>query len=312
MRRRTLFTGLAAAGAATTAAAVFGPSAFADAPNYTVAVTEQVSNKVLFFGRNTAWNNAHLTRSFHPGSGGGWTNLSDVKFRNTKRYNHIGLFTCSGGRVGVWNLSSEKHQEANDILWWAAPGGNPHAIERVPDNGSVIAASSKGFLTVYGPKSSVMNTLAKVQTIDFAGAHGVLWDHVNKLLWAVGDKQLRSYKVTGSGRGTRLKESGKRIALSGLGHDLQPDYRDRGKLLITDTHGVYEVTKSSRALKKISKTKKVKSYSRHSSGDSLWAIPNWSGSSNWRTDTIGFSGGYKRKRSKAGIYKARLFNVNFH
>lgn len=312
MRRRTLLTGLAAAGATGTAAAVFGPSAFADAPNYTVAVTEQVSNKVMFFARGSAWDNAHMVRSFHPGSGGGWHNLSDVKFRDTHRYNHIGLFTCSGGRVGVWNLKTEKHQEYNDILWWATPGGNPHAIERVPHNGSVVTASSAGFLTVYGPKSSVMNTLAKVQTIKFPGAHGVLWDEVGKLLWAIGDEQLRSYKVTGSGRGTRLKESGKRVGFAGMGHDLQPDYSNKGRLLITDTGGVYEVTKSSRAIKKISETNHVKSYSRHSSGDSFWAVPNWSGSSDWRTNTIGFSGGYKRKRSGAGIYKARLFNVNFH
>ncbi|ADD44142.1 DUF6528 family protein [Stackebrandtia nassauensis] len=315
MRRRTLFTGLAAVGAAGTAAAVFGRSALADSEaaaakaNYQVAITEQVSNKVMIFARNSKWDNAHMLRSFRPGGGGGWSNLSDVKFRETHKYNNIGLFTCSGGNVGVWNLKSERHQEFNDVLWWATPGGNPHAIERIPHNGSVVTASSKGYISVYGPKSAVMSSLGKkaVQTFGLPGAHGVLWDEVSNLLWAVGDKTVRSYKVTGSGRGTRLREAGARIKLPGLGHDLQADHSNKGRLLVTDTKGVYEITKSNRGIREIRQADHVKSFCRHSSGEAFWTIPNWPKPSNWRTNTVGFDGGYSRKRGGAGIYKARLF-----
>ncbi|HZE39536.1 MAG TPA: DUF6528 family protein [Stackebrandtia sp.] len=311
MRRRTLFTGLAAVGAAGTAAAVVGPMAMADAANYYVAVTEQVQNKVMIFARNSPWNDAHMARSFSPG-GGGWSNLSDVKFRNTTRYGAVGLVTASGGNVGVWNITDEKHQEHNDLLWSASPGGNPHAIERIPNNGSVVTASSGGYLTLYAPGGSSMGSLAKVKTYDFAGAHGVLWDDIGKLLWAVGRNQVRAFKVTGSGRGTRLADAGRHHSLPGLGHDLQPDYHDHTKLLATDGRGVYQVDRATAATKQISGTNGVKSYCRHASGDSFWAIPNWGGHSNWRTNTIGFSNGYKRTRSGAGFYKARLFKLEFH
>jgi hypothetical protein len=149
----------------------------------------------------------------------------------------------SGGKAGIVNIDSEKHTEQNDLAWQATPGGNPHAIERVPGNGSVIVASSDGKLTLYAPSSvGNLGSLAKVQTVDYPGAHGVLWDPTYELLWVVGKNRFSHYAVMGSKRNTRLKFANHFSLGSGnLGHDLQPDYTNKQKMLMTATKGVYEL-----------------------------------------------------------------------
>ncbi|CAM3093822.1 DUF6528 family protein [Stackebrandtia soli] len=314
MKRRTLFRG-AAIGAAAIPAAAFGYSALAEptatAANYEVSITEQRTNRLLNFKRGSAWTDANITWSWSPG-GGGWSNLSDVKYRNTASFGWIALATASGGKVGIVNMTSEKHQELNDLLWSATPGGNPHAIERIPDIGAIVTASSAGFLTVYGPTAvSKPSTLAKVQTVTLAGAHGVLWDPTRKLLWAIGDKVLRAYQVTGSYRNTRLKATSKKVTLKGLGHDLQPDYSDKGKLLITDTYGAYEVNASTLAKKTVREGRLIKSYVRDSAGEGMWLQAKNNEPRPWSSDTVRWDSGSK-VRSGGHIYKARIVTTSFN
>lgn len=311
MERRTLLRGAALAIPA--AGLVAGASvAMADVSataNYRIIVTEQTQNKIMVFYKDQAFTDANAYKTFSPG-GGGWHNLSDVRIRDTASFGAIGLAAASGGKVGIWDITSEKHQELNDLLWSASPGGNPHAIERIPDIGAIVAASSGGYLTVYGPTAvSKPSTLAKVQTVNLPGAHGVLWDPTKKWLWAIGDKVLKAYTVTGTYRNTRLKDTGKKVTLSGMGHDLQPDYSNSGKLLITDTYGVYEVDKSALTKKQISETTRVKAYVRHSSGEDFWVRGDNKEPRPWGTPTINFSDSPHRTRSGAKFYKARWYTT---
>ncbi|MEJ3749868.1 DUF6528 family protein [Actinomycetes bacterium KLBMP 9797] len=315
MQRRTILRGVAAGAIAAPAAAVLGARPALAATSYYVATTEQVKNKVLVFDKNKAFTDANVHWSFSPGAGV-WGNLSDVKIRSTSAQGWIALVAASGGKAGIVDIASEKHTELNDLKWSATPGGNPHAIERIPGNGSVVVASSAGYLTVYAPSSvSNLASLAKVQTINLAGAHGVLWDPTYQLLWAIGKGTLRGYAVEGTYRSTRLRHYGAAVSLgsSNLGHDLQPDYSNTQRLLCTATDGVYEIstTDGTFSKKKISSETRVKSYVRHSSGEVLSVRGDNAGSRTWASPTVRFSQSADRTRSGAEFYKARIWTPAF-
>ncbi|MGH8876141.1 MAG: hypothetical protein ACRD0P_02160, partial [Stackebrandtia sp.] len=121
MKRRTLLRG-AAVGAA---AAPFLTTPAMAHVNYQVATTEQNSNRILTFNRDDEWNQDTIQWSWHSGSTG-WSNLSDVRFRNTKHFGQVVLAAASGGYAGI--ITGD-----GDVLWTGEPGGNPHAIERVPN-----------------------------------------------------------------------------------------------------------------------------------------------------------------------------------
>ena len=341
MKRRTLLSG-AALGAL---AAPLGLAGAARAATYSVAATEQVQNKVMMWDKDTDLTDANRQWSWSPGTGG-WYNLSDIRFRNTASFGEVALVAASGGNVGIVNktdgvavdgegsaarsvtegtdqigsgrLSVPNEQGLNDLLWTGSPGGNPHAIERIPDIGAIVTASSSdgllagGYLCVYGPTAiSDPSTLARVQTIAFKGAHGVLWDPLYKYLWAVGDKVLKAYTVTGTYRDTRLNYTGKSVALSGLGHDLQPDYTNTGKLFVTDTYGIHHVDKATLTQQQIITEGSVKAFVRHSSGEDVSVKADNAGARTWGSPTIRLSASPDRTRTGAEFYKARIYTTAF-
>ncbi|GAA4708231.1 DUF6528 family protein [Phytohabitans rumicis] len=315
MQRRSILRGLAAGAIAGPSAALLGNTPAQAATSYYVATTEQVKNRVLVFHKNGAFSDANIHWSFSPG-GGSWANLSDIKIRSTAAQGWIALVVASGGKAGIINIGSEKHTELNDLKWQATPGGNPHAIERIPGNGSVVVASSAGHLTVYAPSSvSNLASLAKVQTVNLAGAHGVLWDPTYKLLWAIGKGTVRGYAVEGSGRGTRIRHYGAAVSLgsSNLGHDLQPDYSNTQRMLCTATDGVYEISTAggSFSKRKISSETRVKAYVRHSSGEAISVRADNTGARTWGSPTVRFSASADRTRGGAEFYKARIWTPDF-
>ncbi|WP_329483295.1 DUF6528 family protein [Kribbella sp. NBC_01484] len=316
MHRRTFLQGLAAAAVGAPAITLLGQqdAQAAVAANYYVATTEQTKNKVLVFPKNKAFSDANVHWSFSPG-GGAWSNLSDVKIRETAAQGWIALVAASGGKAGIVDIDSEKNTELNDVAWSATPGGNPHAIERVPGNGSVIVASSDGKLTLYAPSSvGSLGSLAKVQTVDYPGAHGVLWDPTYELLWVVGKNRFSHYAVMGSKRNTRLKYAAHFSLGSGnLGHDLQPDYTNHQKMLITSTKGVYELLTDGGSFRtrKISSESRVKSYVKHSSGEVVSIRGDGTQPRDWANKTVRLSASPDRTRSGAQFYKARIWTTAF-
>ncbi|GAA4217417.1 DUF6528 family protein [Actinocatenispora rupis] len=315
MERRTLLRGLAVGAVAAPAATLLGTAAARAAGSYYVATAEQVSNRILVFDKSKAFSNANVHWSFAAG-GGSWSNLSDVKFRETSAQGWIALMTASGGRVGIVNVTGKKHTGTGDLSWTAAPGGNPHAIERIPTNGSVVVASSAGHLTVYAPSSvSRLGSLAKVQTVGLPGAHGVLWDPTTKLLWAIGKGVVKGYTVHGSHRSTRLAYSGKHVNLGSdnLGHDLQPDYSNRNRMLCTATHGTYEISTAGGkvSVRKASSETRVKALCRHSSGETVSVRADNKGARTWGSPTVRLSKSPDRTRSGAEFYKVRIWSARY-
>lgn len=294
-------------------AAAPASAAEAAAANYKVIVAEQKKNYAMVFPKNKAFTDGNAEK-IYKAAGTYWSNLSDVKVRSTASHGDVGLLAASGGSIGIWDINSNKVHSSTDLLWEARPGGNPHAIERIPNVGAVVSASSDGFLTLWAPTDvNKPRTLARVQEIDLPGAHGVLWDPGLKWLWACGNKIVKAYKVTGSKRNTSLAWTGKSVTLPGLGHDLQPDYSNSGRMLVSDTYGVYSFVKGTQTKTKLHDTRSVKSYVKHSSGEYVW-IKGQGGdvSHNWASPTIRFSASADRTRSGAWFYKARIYTSAFN
>lgn len=319
MTRRTLLKSAVVAGA-TPAAWWLGQGGAQAAATYDVAVCEQYRNQVQIYSSSTAWSTPKWVWS--PG-GGGWSNLSDVKFRNTASFGEVALVAASGGNVGIVDKAASGTQGTGSLLWEAAPGSNPHAIERIPDIGAVVTASSGGYLHVYGPTAiSDPSTLALVQTIDYAGAHGLWWDDVNSRLWAIGQDRATSYAVSGTYRGTRLV-GGVNVAIgSNLGHSLDASYSNSSILLASHSSAVVAINKTTHTVSTVHADKAVKSFSQHASGESFWVQATGStyhgDSRNWVNphvqffDTSGAKSFTRGPSYGAEFYKARLHSVNFH
>jgi len=309
VKRRTILRG-AVAGAALAPTGLLAGTAAANPPDQTVCVTEQRTNRLLTFRRQDTWTESDIVWSWNPGIGG-WYNLSDVRFRHCTGFGQVSLVAASGGNAGIIRLTDDTEQGLDDLLWYAEPGGNPHAIERVPDSGVVVTASSAGHLDVYAPsRPAHPDTLTRVQTVELPGAHGVLWSPSLNVLWGIGDKVLKSYRIVGSNRGSRLVETGAQVTFPGLGHDLQPDYGKRGRLLITDTYAAYEVDTTALTATVVLEGRLLKSYVRDSRGEAMWLQAENLPPRAWSSPTVHFDSEDKH-HPEGQIYKARLLNPEF-
>jgi hypothetical protein len=248
-----------------------------------------------------------------------------VKFRASTAFGTLALVTASGGRAGIVRVST------GDVLWSATPGGNPHAIERIPGIDAIVVASSGDVVTLYGPTNSGdPSTLAQIQQLPYPDAHGLWYDDINSLLWVVGGTRITGYTVSASGRSTRLIPSVIRDLGPALGsglHSLDASYANSGGLLITDGTRVITFDKGSFNLTPMatpsgfSDTSSVKSYSRDVSGESFyshphtdytWVSPVVQSFDASGTATVAMGPAYSSAVGAPEIYKARLFNPGFH
>lgn len=320
MKRRNLLKSAAAVGVGLSAAAVLEGVAQAS-PAYDVAVCEQYRNQIQIHTSDATWGTPKWAWS--PG-GGGWANLSDVKFRTTAQFGEVALVAASGGNVGIVDKNASGTQGTGSLLWSASPGSNPHAIERIPNIGVIVVASSGGYLRVYGPTAiSEPSTLALVQTISYPGAHGLWWDDVAGRLWTIGQGRASVYGVSGSYRSTRLVwEADVSIGSTNLGHSLDASYSDSSILLASHSTGVVSIVKSTHKVTTIHANSSVKSFSQHSSGEAFWVQATGStyhgDTRNWVNPDVQFftpagARAYTRGLSYgAEFYKARLHNPNYH
>ncbi|WP_371614078.1 hypothetical protein [Streptomyces sp. NBC_00454] len=314
------------------------PTSAQAASVYHVAVCEQLKNQILIhpFAPGVDWTPATRLWSWSAPAQSAWGMLSDVKFRNTTAFGWVALVTASGGKVGIVNMG-----DGDGLLWQAEPKGNPHSIERIPDIGAVVTASSApldadadpqspdhypGYLTVYGPTNSDdPSTLAKVQTIAYQGAHGLWYD--GNYLWALGTWTLTQYQVTGSHRDTRL------VKVWGYtwpdkdhpfnGHSLDADHTDPNFLLLTGGGSVLRFNKSTKVFTTVTPSGVgVKSFARIASGESFWQQASGPGPGprdhqNYFIqffDRVGTSVEHRNLRGygyDGQFYRARLSSVDF-
>ncbi|MFI0827243.1 hypothetical protein ACH4Q7_22620 [Streptomyces roseolus] len=283
VHRRTLLRGLGAAAIGVPAASLAGAGrAFAaeSAETYHIALTEQGKNQVLIHARDKVWTPANEIWRWTPPVAidedgvNTWTNLADIRFRNTSAYGWIALVAAGYGKAGIINFGND-----DTLLWSARPYGNPHAIEHIPHLGVTVVASSTassritwpGFLTVYAPTDvGDLSTLTRVQEIRFQDAHGLWYD--GTYLWVLGKWAIARYRITGNHLDARLVEDwSEQFAEAIYGHSLDTDYSDPDYLLYSKTGAVKRIHK---ATKKISdwtpSAGGIKSYARVASGSSFW------------------------------------------
>uniref|UniRef100_A0AAU2UVV7 Uncharacterized protein n=1 Tax=Streptomyces sp. NBC_00003 TaxID=2903608 RepID=A0AAU2UVV7_9ACTN len=327
MNRRTLLKSAAAVAVGAPLASLATATSAQATGTYHVAVCEQLRNQILIHPVGPVdWSPASRLWRWQAPATTDWNLLSDIKFRETTAFGWVALVTASGGRVGIVNMG-----DGDGLLWSAAPNGNPHSIERIPDIGVIVTASSQelskgeypGHLTIYAPTNSDdPSTLAQVDTIDYEGAHGLWYDGSH--LWALGTWTLTKYQVTGSHRDARL------VKVWGHtwpdpkhpfnGHSLDTDHSDPNYLLITGGGSVQRVNKSTGALTPMRPSDQgVKSFARIASGESFWQQASGSGDDWWNSEIQFFDsvGNKSFTRSLEGygytgrFYRARLSSVNF-
>ena len=205
------------------------------------------------------------------------------------------LVTASGGGAAIIRISDRK------VLFCAAPKGNPHGGEILPD-GNVAISSSDGYISIYpyDEDSPFMSSYLNRFSLD--GAHSVLWDKKRSCLWAVGTSMLVSYSYESASLSV-LKSF---FLPSSYGHDLVPVYGE-DNLMITTGSGVYTFDPNTEAFKAVEGARNVSNVKSVSTGPSgfttICTIPTES----WYTpEVLGLYTGLRAFfLQDAHIYKAR-------
>lgn len=288
-----------------------------------IATTNQANDRVELYDESvTDWNTAAALKwSWWPADWGGfssaeiaaWSNVSDVKVRNTTHWSgtsQVIVTTSSGGLVAIAG-------HPNGLRKWAKNvGGNPHSAELLPNGNIAITASDGGWVRVYASSQSGTNgTYAQFNLPD---AHGVLWDPINNCLWAIGDN-LYALTVGGTAASPTLTEiTSRRFTVPGTGHDLSPYYGDTNKLFFSATAGTYIYDKTTKIATQAPGSafqSSVKAISNQTaSGHIVTTIPRSSCPVNtWCTDYVHFYSStglwlYDRIKTGAAFYKGRTFN----
>ena len=122
------------------------------------------------------------------------------------------LIVSSGGGVALVDRQSGKPES-----WAVVPYA--HSADILPNGRIVVAASTSATLAVLD-KESPGKMLCKA---DLVSAHGVVWDRQRHILWALGDREIRSYRLRRwYSDAPRLELSGTYPLPEGGGHDLYP------------------------------------------------------------------------------------------
>jgi hypothetical protein len=308
-------------------------------PLFNVACTSSSSNKIEVYDQTTDWDATGPVWSWMPTTAEGysstevgyWVNGSsstgntgdpfEVKLRNNSTWSGTSqVIATVGGRLAtVFAYPGKQKLWSHDMgtaVW-------PHPAEIIP-NGNVATASSTGnvinlFNTTFGATNSASATLSQ--------AHGVLWDPVNYVLWAIGETTLTAY-TTGSKTSPTLTEvTSRRTTLpEAYGHDIAAYFGDNNKLWVATTGGVYVYDKTLKTFTPSAGS----SFKTHIKGVGnqpasaldyvqIVTTKEIAGCSynTWCTDTVKFYNAstgtrdYERHRTGAAFYKVRIFSPNY-
>ena len=209
------------------------------------------------------------------------------------------LVVASGGGMALIDVATKQS------VFTAYPGGNTHSAELLPD-GTVITASSTGATLKVFTRIGDEKTPHKTFTYKFPDGHGVVWDQIHGLVWAVGADVLVAFRYNFDVEDPQLIpvqtfDLGKGYS----GHDLVL-LKKENKLLLTGRN-VLEFDTMIGTIRKFSDKHYVKSISIHpETGEQLVQIPN----EEWWNDTVILLNGDRKWTlpNKARIYKTRWFS----
>ncbi len=227
-----------------------------------------------------------------------------------KRFNHIDETKVVNGGKQILVTSSTGGMALVDVetkqsVFTGYPGGSTHSADLLPD-GTIITASSTGnFLMVFTRKGDE-KTAHKTFKLTFADAHGVVWDKLLGLVWAVGKEAVICCRYNFDYENPQLTivESFPLKPNPYWGHDLILLEKEH-KLLMTGRN-MLEFDTMTGQYKLFLKRKSVKSISIHpETGEQLVQIPK----ENYWNDTVTLLNGDRKWTlpGNAKIYKARWF-----
>ena len=227
-----------------------------------------------------------------------------------KRFNHIDETKVVNGGKQILVTSSTGGMALVDVatkqsVFTGYPGGSTHSADLLPD-GTIITASSTGnFLMVFTRKDGE-KTAHKTFKLTFADAHGVVWDKLLGLVWAVGKEAVICCRYNFDVENPQLTivESFPLKPNPYWGHDLILLEKEH-KLLMTGRN-MLEFDTMTGQYKLFLKRKSVKSISIHpETGEQLVQIPK----ENYWNDTVTLLNGDRKWTlpGNAKIYKARWF-----
>lgn len=236
----------------------------------------------------------------------GWGAPSDVKLRRARGGRSVVLVTDSLGRAGLMTYPGGQR------IWGLNLSTQPnlHSAELLPNGNVALAATRGGFVRVYsasqGPASATYAEFA------LARAHGVQWDPVRQLLWALGDTTVVALKVGGTAAAPTLTLQ-RTVALpSPGGHDLTPVLTSPDLLWISTTSSVYQFSKSTGKFVSTRDWPDVRSVSSTPRGQVVRTAPAPGCPTTWCTDTVTFtSPDFTRTLPGAEIYKARVWSHRY-
>ena len=209
------------------------------------------------------------------------------------------------GDVVIYSPANIVSYPEGEVIWSVSgkSGSNPHSIEILPSGNIVTASSTDGQVAIFNTYANLKEGAAlKVSYYSLPGAHGVLWDPENELVWAIGDYDLVAYQVRekdGVEILSKINGIGAKLPTTG-GHDLSADLTDTNFLWCTTNSGVYHFDKEANEFitkfnqyAKLSK-KSVKGFGNNRNGNFFFGFPNhgpgreWEkeGIADWCTDTI--------------------------
>ncbi|MDG4862063.1 DUF6528 family protein [Streptomyces sp. T-3] len=251
--RRAVLGGALGAGLAAVLPASSAGAAPAGTPP--VLVTEQASKRILVLDpQRSTWDPAtdpaSVKWAFSPLGDGRYADLQpDVSWvypseAKVRRYGgRTYVLTCAS-----FGFAAVVEHPTGRRYWGGAigPGDdlfNPHSMEILPDGNVAVACSTGAQVRLYAASQGPRNTTyAKAE---LKGAHGLHWDGARKVLWAIGDDELVTYRVGGSrARPTLTRTFG--IRLPGEkpgGHDLFPVAERPGRLWVTTNAAVFQYAK---------------------------------------------------------------------
>ena len=245
---------------------------------FAVTVCNTATDRIEVYNPNDPNWNTNLKWSWKPTTALGydtsqvsaWGNPIDVKQRRIIHPNfkpHITYMAITGGRLVTVIERSTKTKK-----WVRSLNSNnkPTAIELLPNGNTVVASVDGGWIRVYASSVDTPNKNNSTHAqINAANVKGLIYDHLNDILWAVSGKKLRAYKIAGQNNNPTIEElSGKTEDLpeNGNGLDISPYYGNLNWLLVSTSKGAYFFRKNNRTFHKVSDSEGLASLSNQPNG----------------------------------------------
>ncbi|UUZ95167.1 DUF6528 family protein [Paenibacillus sp. P25] len=290
-----------------------------------IVTTNQATQRIEVYDPAVSdWNTGGALKwSWYPSASNGFTNPtvgwgspSDARLRDSSFFGGQRLVvTDSRGVAAII-----PYPAGNTKSWALNVGGNPHSGELLPSGNIAIAASDGGWVRIYTSSQGVHS--AVYTQYDLPGAHSVLWDPANSILWAAGNQDLVALQVGGTAASPTIKELYKVAPPTLYAHDVQPYYYDTDKLWVSTNSAVYLYTKSTKSFEAATSGVNrsfVKAVSNQPSGQVVETKPDSKKSpagacvlNGWCTDTVDFYGpNTTRTVTGAAFYKARVWDPDY-